>query len=162
MGNWYLVTKRINGHFYLYWQKTYRLNGKVKTLNQYVGPVAAKTPPMGSLKEQMANASPEHKQLRADYDAGKISKLQYLEAIASKSEPTVPSNFQSLTWDEKIAALKPLGRYPVPQNNLATGETIILRSTNLPNGYVVGKIKEATLPDGTTYRYVAFERIEDQ
>ena len=40
---WYTVTKRINGHYYLYLQMTYRENGKVKTKNKYLGPVRGGT-----------------------------------------------------------------------------------------------------------------------
>ncbi len=41
MGNWYRVTKRINGHLYDYWQRTYRVGESVKTENRYIGPVRA-------------------------------------------------------------------------------------------------------------------------
>ena len=156
---WYLVTKRIHGRYYLYWQKTYRLNGKVKTLNKYVCPVGAKTPKWGSVASQLANVPQPHRDLRAQYDAGKITKTEYLEALVAK--PTtiaVPANYSSLTMDEQKAVLKPLGRFPVAHNNLATGEKIIIRSLDLPpNNYVVDVIKEEALPDGTTYRYVHIE-----
>jgi hypothetical protein len=35
---WYQVVKTINGRRYLYWQKTYRVSGSVKTLNRYICP----------------------------------------------------------------------------------------------------------------------------
>jgi hypothetical protein len=38
MGNWYKVTKRINGRLYDYWQRTYRVGKSVKTENKYIGP----------------------------------------------------------------------------------------------------------------------------
>jgi hypothetical protein len=38
MGNWYKVTKRINGRLYDYWQRTYRVGNSVKTQNKYIGP----------------------------------------------------------------------------------------------------------------------------
>jgi hypothetical protein len=38
MGDWYRVTKRINGRLYDYWQRTYRVGKAVKTENQYIGP----------------------------------------------------------------------------------------------------------------------------
>src|SRR5262245_58291450 len=38
MGNWYKVTKRINGRSYHYWQRTYRVGKSVKTENRYIGP----------------------------------------------------------------------------------------------------------------------------
>jgi hypothetical protein len=37
--DWYRVIKKINGHRYYYYQKTYRVGRQVKTLNKYVGPV---------------------------------------------------------------------------------------------------------------------------
>jgi hypothetical protein len=37
--DWYRVIKKINGHRYYYWQKTYRAGKQVKTLNKYIGPV---------------------------------------------------------------------------------------------------------------------------
>jgi len=73
MGNWYQVVKTINGRKYLYWQKTYRVGVSVKTLNKYIGP-AANPPRMRSLAAQMATLPEAHKQLRADFDAGKITK----------------------------------------------------------------------------------------
>jgi hypothetical protein len=36
---WYVVKKHINGHYYWYWQKTYREGRYVRTLNKYIGPV---------------------------------------------------------------------------------------------------------------------------
>src|SRR5690349_14164122 len=38
VGSWYKVTKRINGRFYDYWQRTYRVGKSVKTDNRYIGP----------------------------------------------------------------------------------------------------------------------------
>jgi hypothetical protein len=38
MGKWYKVTKRINGRFYDYWQRTYRVGKSMKTENKYIGP----------------------------------------------------------------------------------------------------------------------------
>jgi hypothetical protein len=37
---WYQTIKKINGHSYLYRQRTYRVAGKVKTESQYIGPAA--------------------------------------------------------------------------------------------------------------------------
>lgn len=39
--SWYTVTKRIKGRSYLYLQMTYRVGGKVKTKNKYLGPAVA-------------------------------------------------------------------------------------------------------------------------
>ena len=36
---WYTCVKKINGRRYLYLQTTYRVGGKVKTKNKYIGPV---------------------------------------------------------------------------------------------------------------------------
>ncbi|SRR6266545_2840985 len=36
--DWYRVTKKINGRFYDYWQRTYRVGRSVKTENRYIGP----------------------------------------------------------------------------------------------------------------------------
>ena len=41
MASWYKVVKRIKGRPYLYWQKTWREGGKVKTKNKYVGPAGS-------------------------------------------------------------------------------------------------------------------------
>jgi hypothetical protein len=41
MGNWYKVTKRINGRLYDYWQRTNRVGGRVKTENKYIGPAGS-------------------------------------------------------------------------------------------------------------------------
>jgi hypothetical protein len=41
MGNWYRVTKRINGRLYDYWQRTYRVVKSVKTENKYIGPAGS-------------------------------------------------------------------------------------------------------------------------
>jgi hypothetical protein len=38
MGKWYKVTKHINGRFYHYWQRTYRVGKSMKTENKYIGP----------------------------------------------------------------------------------------------------------------------------
>ena len=37
---WYNTVKKINGHSYLYRQRTYRVAGKVKTESQYIGPTS--------------------------------------------------------------------------------------------------------------------------
>ena len=37
---WYQTVKKINGHRYLYRQRTYRVAGKVKTESQYIGPAS--------------------------------------------------------------------------------------------------------------------------
>lgn len=83
---WYRVTKTINGRKYDYWQRTYRVAGSVKTENKYIGP-NANPPRMPSLKTVMVNKSERHQQLRKQYDAGTITKLQYLESLAAKTEP---------------------------------------------------------------------------
>lgn len=44
MGNWYRVTKRINGRFYDYWQRTYRVGNSVRTENKYIGPSGTMVP----------------------------------------------------------------------------------------------------------------------
>ena len=46
MGNWYRVTKRINGRLYDYWQRTYRAGKAVKTENRYIGPAGPATAPV--------------------------------------------------------------------------------------------------------------------
>src|SRR4029453_9495536 len=76
-------TKTINGRKYLYWQKTYRVGGSIKTLNKYIGP-ANNPPRMPSLRAVMQNLPRSHRDLRAEYDASKIAKLEYLEAITAK------------------------------------------------------------------------------
>jgi len=80
---WYQVTKTINGRRYLYWQKTYRAGGSVKTLNKYIGP-ANNPPRMPSLRAAMQNLPQSHRDLRVQYDAGKLTKLEYLEATTAK------------------------------------------------------------------------------
>ena len=44
---WYVVKKHINGHYYWYWQKTYREGRQVRTLNKYIGPVGKVSRPIG-------------------------------------------------------------------------------------------------------------------
>ncbi len=44
---WYVVKKHINGHYYWYWQKTYREGRHVRTLNKYIGPVGKVSRPIG-------------------------------------------------------------------------------------------------------------------
>jgi hypothetical protein len=80
---WYQVTKTINGRRYLYWQKTYRVGSSVLTLNKYIGP-ANNPPRMPSVGAVMQNLPEVHKELRSQYDAGTITKLKYLEGIATK------------------------------------------------------------------------------
>ena len=46
--SWYTVTKTVKGRRYLYLQMTYRVGGKVKTKNRYLGPVAASPGAFGS------------------------------------------------------------------------------------------------------------------
>jgi len=41
---WYIVTKTIKGHQYLYRQKTYRVGSRVRTINQYIGPATGAIP----------------------------------------------------------------------------------------------------------------------
>jgi hypothetical protein len=42
---WYRVTKKINGRFYDYWQRTYRVGKAVKTENKYIGPASRSAAP---------------------------------------------------------------------------------------------------------------------
>ena len=37
---WYIVIKTVKGYRYAYWQRSYRVGGKVKTEAQYIGPVS--------------------------------------------------------------------------------------------------------------------------
>ena len=69
----YQVTKTIKDRKYLYWQKTYRCGGSVKTLNKYIGP-GANPPRMPSLAAVMQGKPERHQRLRKDYDAGRITK----------------------------------------------------------------------------------------
>src|SRR4051794_13835408 len=89
---WYQVTKTINGRQYLYWQKTYRVGGSVKTLNRYIGP-SHNPLRMRSLAAQMADLPEAHKKLRAEYDAGKMTKVEYLEAITGKPRSEATPTF---------------------------------------------------------------------
>jgi len=41
MGNFYKVTKNINGRLYDYWQRTTRVGKSVKTENKYIGPASS-------------------------------------------------------------------------------------------------------------------------
>lgn len=43
VGDWYRVSKRINGRRYDYWQRTYRVGASVKTENRYIGPSSSHT-----------------------------------------------------------------------------------------------------------------------
>jgi len=58
----YRVTKKINGRFYDYWQRTYRVGRTVKTENKYIGPASfsSRCSPVGSsLNSTRAALSPE-------------------------------------------------------------------------------------------------------
>lgn len=70
----YKVLKTINGNKYWYWQRTYRLNGKVKTENKYIGPASSTAQP--SQYEQtiaqhrtLLENSQQHAPLEAHIDA---------------------------------------------------------------------------------------------
>lgn len=147
MGKWYRVTKKIGRRLYDYWQRTERRGKSTKTFNKYIGP-------SGSSVAVGATRAPDE---NYQYTPEQIAGIKELGRIMDLPDDPLPANFSSLTWDDKVAALRPLNRYPVPSNNLATGEKILLRSTNLPNNYVVDVIKEEKLPDGTSYRYVDFD-----
>jgi hypothetical protein len=105
--SWYQVTKTINGRKYLYWQKTYRVGSSVKTLNKYIGP-ANNPPRMPSVRAVMQNLPEPHKELRAHYDAGKITKLEYLEGITAKpaevplQPPTVAPQLDTRSCDRPL------------------------------------------------------------
>ncbi len=86
---WYRVTKRINGRFYLYWQKTYRVGSSVKTLNKYIGP-GANPPRRRSLAAEIESPPQTHKTLRAEYGAGNMTKTEYLEAITTPAAEPEP------------------------------------------------------------------------
>ncbi len=61
MGNWYRVTKKINGRLYDYWQRTYRVGKSVKTENRYIGP--SRTPaPAVTLSTYSSTAPPTPEQ----------------------------------------------------------------------------------------------------
>lgn len=82
---WYVVTKTINGRKYLYWQKTYRQGGTVKTLNKYIGP-GANSLRAKSLQAAIVQLPKAHQDLRSRYDAGELTKVEYLEAITVKAD----------------------------------------------------------------------------
>jgi hypothetical protein len=50
--DWYQVIKTIRGRRYLYWQKTYRVGRKVKTLNEYIGPAGSSSGAIGGAAAQ--------------------------------------------------------------------------------------------------------------
>ena len=112
---WYQVTKTIKGRKYLYWQKTYRQGDSVKTLNKYIGP-GANPPRMPSLAAVMAGKPEHHQRLRREYDAGKITKLQYLEALAVNNPQSIqPKHEQTLSeLHTMLDNVKPRPREPEP------------------------------------------------
>lgn len=56
MGEWYRVTKRINGRLYDYWQRTERHGQHVKTFNKYIGPAQSKASAPSAPRELHAGA----------------------------------------------------------------------------------------------------------
>lgn len=91
---WYQVTKTIRGRKYLYWQKTFRVGSSVKTLNKYIGP-GANPPRAKSHKATIAGLSEPHRKLRTAYDAGKITKTEYLQALAPKPPTTTDHDIRA-------------------------------------------------------------------
>lgn len=84
---WYIVTKKIHGRYYDYWQKTYRIKGTkiVKTLNKYIGPSHGPRVKIDSPKTTAAHVAQLpawHRDLRKRFDNGELSKIDYLELIA--------------------------------------------------------------------------------
>jgi hypothetical protein len=59
MGNWYKVTKSINGCLYDYWQRTTRIGKSVKTENKYIGPAHRGAPLSPSTYSATAPTTPE-------------------------------------------------------------------------------------------------------
>jgi hypothetical protein len=60
MGNWYKVTKHINGHYYDYWQRTYRVGKSVKTMNRYIGPASRESSLPSTFSNQYERTVGEH------------------------------------------------------------------------------------------------------
>lgn len=154
---WYVVTKRIRGRSYLYWQKTYRVGRSTKTLNKYIGPTGsgrAVAPPQGIDPSNCRDCIMGRREYETAYCPVHYSpRRDNATSIAQTGKP-VTRHYSDLTTDEQKTLLKPLGRFPISMPSEPTGTKVLIRSTDLPNNYVVNTIKEATLPDGTTYRYV--------
>lgn len=78
MGNWYRVTKRINGRLYDYWQRTHRVGKSVKTYNKYIGPsgrTSATRSPQGFFAYERMSPGPDRidERLRlTNQDAGTL------------------------------------------------------------------------------------------
>jgi hypothetical protein len=62
MGNWYKVTKRINGRLYDYWQRTFSVGKSVKTENRYIGPVSHAAPIVSAVTDQYERTVAEHRE----------------------------------------------------------------------------------------------------
>jgi hypothetical protein len=60
VGNWYRVSKRINGRLYDYWQRTKRVGRSVKTENKYIGPASSGiTTNRNQINELLGKQNPE-------------------------------------------------------------------------------------------------------
>lgn len=83
--NWYTVVKTIKGRRYLYLQKTYRENGRVKTLNKYLGPAASLAIPSLVAAKTAQSSSP-----------GSVARLSITPQTASATGPYTPEDAMRL------------------------------------------------------------------
>ncbi len=90
---WYRVTKKINGRYYDYWQRTYRVGRSVKTENRYIGPSRR-----DGFYTATASAAPQREMLYAG---------QFEIPIAAKSttEKPEPRNIRDLKKKKKAIML---------------------------------------------------------
>src|SRR6266705_345731 len=90
---WYRVTKKINGRFYDYWQRTYRVGKSVKTENRYIGPSLS-----GGSPAATASPAVEREPLYA-------GQFEIPIAVESATEQGEPRNIRELKKEKKAIML---------------------------------------------------------
>jgi hypothetical protein len=90
---WYRVTKKINGRFYDYWQRTYRVGKSVKTENRYIGPSRR-----DGFYTATASATPRRDRLYA-------GQFEIPIAAGSTDQDRKPGNIRELKKEKKAIML---------------------------------------------------------
>jgi hypothetical protein len=91
--DWYRVTKKINGRFYDYWQRTYRVGKSVKTENRYIGPSSK-----GGFAASAVSTTPEREPLYA-------GQFKIPITASSTAEGRKPRSIRELKKEKKAIML---------------------------------------------------------
>lgn len=107
---WYQVVKTINGRKYLYWQKTYRQGGSVKTRNKYIGPAFGRNDRVllvhkvsGARQWRTIKRVAAHHMVVVDDVSGipyKAALDDWHFKLAEKGDPNAPSPKTGITFKE--------------------------------------------------------------